>query len=94
MRALRLAVPTAVRLAVGAYQNTSGELVPMAVTGEGSQWQRAVSTGIPSPAAKGSLQNAALIAVSCDAAEIYCTAVGDYADTGGIDEAMAASGGM
>jgi len=84
-------------LAVGAYQNKAGGLVPMVVLGYGSSWQRARSIGTPHGAAGGAAQ-ATLVAVTCDAADIFCTASGDYTPVGGLatgaTEAMAASGGM
>ncbi len=85
-------------LAVGDYRNKAGALIPMTVLGLGRTWERAQSFGLPHGAAAGSGQSATLIAVTCDAADIFCTGVGDYTPVGGLatgaTEAMAAAGGM
>jgi hypothetical protein len=85
-------------LAVGDYRDKAGALVPMTVLGSGRTWERAKSFGLPHGAAAGSGQSATLIAVTCDAADIFCTGVGDYTPVGGLatgaTEAMAAAGGM
>jgi hypothetical protein len=85
-------------LTVGTYRDKAGGLVPMTVLGSGRTWERAKSFGLPHGAAAGSGQSATLIAVTCDAADIYCTGVGDYTPVGGLatgaTEAMAAAGGM
>jgi hypothetical protein len=81
-------------LAVGAYQDQAGALVPMAVAGGGRTWERAKSTGLPHGAAAGAAQSSQLWAVTCDAADIYCTAVGNYNPAVGTTTAMAAAGGM
>jgi hypothetical protein len=82
-------------MAVGAYQNQAGALVPMAVVGLGRTWERAKSTPLPRGAAGGGAQGSQLWAVACDAADLYCTAAGDYAPaTGSPQAAMVAAGGM
>jgi hypothetical protein len=81
-------------LAVGAYGNKAGGLVPMAVLGSGRTWARAISTGLPRGSAGGAAQNAALVAVTCDAADRYCFGAGDYNPATGTSQAMAAAGGM
>ncbi|HXW47482.1 MAG TPA: hypothetical protein VEL03_21990, partial [Streptosporangiaceae bacterium] len=81
-------------LAAGFYQDVYGGLVPMVVLGDGAEWQRARAVPVPAHAAARSQQDAGLLAISCDAADLYCTAVGDYANAADISEAMAAAGGM
>jgi hypothetical protein len=81
-------------LAVGAYEDKAGALVPMAVAGGGRTWERAKSTGLPHGAAAGAAQNSQLWAVSCDAADVYCTAAGNYDPASGTGAAMVAAGGM
>jgi hypothetical protein len=81
-------------LAVGGYENRVGALVPMTVLGSGRTWVQAKSVGLPHGGALSESQPAQLWAVSCDAADLYCTAAGNYSPAGGTSEAMAASGGM
>jgi hypothetical protein len=82
-------------MAVGAYENRAGALVPMAVVGLGRTWERAKATGLPHGAAADSTTDSSpLWAVTCDASELYCAAAGDYALPTPGSQAMAAAGGL
>jgi hypothetical protein len=81
-------------LAAGGYENQAGALVPMAILGFGSTWERAKSIGLPHGGAATASQPAQLWAVTCNAVGLYCTAGGNYSPKGGTSEAMVAAGGM
>jgi hypothetical protein len=76
-------------VAVGQYQDERGGLVAMAIAESSGRWGKAVQVGPPSPAAAGAAQSSTLFAVTCRAGG-SCTAVGDYTDKAGNDQAMAA----
>ncbi len=71
--------------AVGYYTNSAGTVAPLSYTSVdgGYSWTVSSSTlPLPSDAATGSLSNAGLFSVICDAAKGLCNAVGYYTKMG------------
>jgi hypothetical protein len=75
-------------LAVGNYKDKQGGQAGMSVSESGGRWQRAVAVGLPAHAARRSAQQAYVFAVTCT--RDWCAAGGQYTDTAGIPQAMAA----
>lgn len=66
---------------MGYYTNSAGTVAPLSYTSVdgGYSWTVSSSTlPLPSDAATGSLSNAGLFSVICDAAKGLCNAVGYY----------------
>lgn len=75
-------------LAAGNYKDKQGGQVGMSVSESGGRWQRAVQVSLPAHAARQPAQQAYLFAVTC--APGWCAAGGQYTDSAGIPQAMAA----
>lgn len=80
--------------AAGGYLDHAGALVPMTVVGFGKTWERARSFGLPRGGLATASQPAQLWAVTCDAADLYCTGAGNYSPAGASSEGMVAAGGL
>ena len=81
-------------VAVGSYEDTAGNIEPMAGTETGGTWSGFSELTLPSTARNGA-QMAGLTSASCAAAG-SCSAVGSFLDARGHQQAMtaAASGGQ